>query len=78
MQSCCSCCINPKPSAWNQNRWRQNLICGVQTEYVFLDDERVMLKYVLPLSEIVTGFYDELKSRSSGYGTPYLSSEIAT
>lgn len=28
---------------------------GVQREYIFLDDARVMLKYLLPLSEIVTG-----------------------
>ena len=28
---------------------------GVQSEYIFLDDARVMLKYLLPLSEIVTG-----------------------
>lgn len=34
-----------------------------------MDDTRVMMKYIMPLAEIVTDFYDELKSRSSGYAT---------
>lgn len=33
----------------------------------YIDDSRVMLKYTLPMAEIVTDFYDELKSISSGY-----------
>jgi translation elongation factor EF-4 len=40
---------------------------GEQVEYQYLDDHRVLLKYKLPLAEIVTDFYDELKSRSSGF-----------
>ena len=28
-----------------------------------------MMKYVLPLAEVVQDFYDELKSRSSGYAS---------
>ena len=28
-----------------------------------------MMKYTLPLAEVVTDFYDELKSRSSGYAS---------
>ena len=30
---------------------------------------RTILKYRLPLAEIATAFYDELKSRSSGYAS---------
>ncbi|CAO3647063.1 unnamed protein product [Cunninghamella echinulata] len=42
---------------------------GEQKDYVYVDDKRVMMKYVLPLAEIVQDFYDELKSRSSGYAS---------
>ncbi|KAI8096826.1 P-loop containing nucleoside triphosphate hydrolase protein [Halteromyces radiatus] len=42
---------------------------GEQRDYVYVDDKRVMMKYVLPLAEVVQDFYDELKSRSSGYAT---------
>ncbi|KAI8137452.1 P-loop containing nucleoside triphosphate hydrolase protein [Fennellomyces sp. T-0311] len=42
---------------------------GEQRDYVFVDENRVMMKYILPLAEVVTDFYDELKSRSSGYAT---------
>lgn len=34
-----------------------------------MDETRVMMKYMMPLAEVVTDFYDELKSRSSGYAT---------
>ena len=34
-----------------------------------LDDKRTMAYFLLPLSEIVVDFYDELKSLSSGYAT---------
>ena len=40
---------------------------GEQTQLTYLDETRVMLKYSLPLSEIVIDFYDQLKSLSSGY-----------
>lgn len=42
---------------------------GIQKEMTFLDAQRVILKYRLPLTEIATDFYDELKSRSSGYAS---------
>ncbi|KAG0175971.1 hypothetical protein DFQ28_007049 [Apophysomyces sp. BC1034] len=42
---------------------------GEQRDYVYVDEKRVMMKYVLPLAEVVQDFYDELKSRSSGYAT---------
>lgn len=38
-------------------------------EYVYVDETRVMMKYRMPLAEVVTDFYDELKSRSSGYAS---------
>ena len=50
-----------------------NLICllqeyrGVQREMMFLDQTRVLMKYVLPLGEVVIDFYDRVKSESSGY-----------
>ena len=34
---------------------------------LYIDESRVMIKYLLPLSEIIVDFYDELKSQSSGY-----------
>ncbi|MFH2144717.1 MAG: translation elongation factor 4 [Candidatus Omnitrophota bacterium] len=35
----------------------------------FLDEERVMLTYEFPLSEIIVDFYDKLKSLTKGYGS---------
>lgn len=40
---------------------------GEQQEVVYLDESRVMLKYLLPLNEVIVDFYDELKTQSSGY-----------
>lgn len=40
---------------------------GEQQEVMYIDESRVMLKYMLPLSEVIVDFYDELKSQSSGY-----------
>ncbi|KAI8818307.1 P-loop containing nucleoside triphosphate hydrolase protein [Fimicolochytrium jonesii] len=42
---------------------------GEQVDYTYIDDNRVMMKYRLPLSEILTDFYDQLKSRTSGYAS---------
>lgn len=38
-----------------------------QKNMVYIDDQRVMMKYLFPLNEIVVDFYDLLKSMSSGY-----------
>lgn len=40
---------------------------GVQQELLYIGQSRVVLKYVLPLSEVVVDFYDQIKSVSSGY-----------
>ena len=35
----------------------------------FLDEERVRLVYEMPIAEIITDFYDKLKSLTKGYGS---------
>lgn len=35
----------------------------------YLDTDRVMLKYKIPLAEIVVDFYDQLKSKTQGYAS---------
>ncbi len=42
---------------------------GIYTHTQFLDEERVVLSYEVPLSEIVVNYYDHLKSLSSGYAS---------
>lgn len=42
---------------------------GVQKELNYLDQDRVMLVYELPLNEIIMDFYDRLKSVSKGYAS---------
>lgn len=42
---------------------------GEQQEMTYLDESRIILKYTLPLNEIVTDFYDKLKSLSAGYAS---------
>ena len=38
-------------------------------EMVYLDEERVQLKYDMPLAELIVEFYDQLKSRTQGYAS---------
>jgi GTP-binding protein LepA len=40
-----------------------------QSAIVKEGDRRVVLEYKLPLSEMLVDFYDELKSRTQGYGS---------
>ena len=40
---------------------------GVQMNITYIDDTRIMMKYKLPLNEVVVDFFDKLKSISSGY-----------
>ena len=42
---------------------------GEQLEMTFLDEDRLVLRYKLPLNEIITDFYDKLKSVSAGYAS---------
>ena len=42
---------------------------GLQKNYSFIDDDRVLLLSELPLATIVIDFFDILKSITSGYGS---------
>ena len=42
---------------------------GEQKDLTYLDENRIIIKYKLPLTEIITDFYDKLKSLSAGYAT---------
>ena len=42
---------------------------GIQSSLNYLDEKRVVLKYKMPLNEMVTDFYDKLKSLSAGYAS---------
>ena len=42
---------------------------GVYLEMEYMDDKRAILRYELPLNEIIYDFFDTLKSRSRGYAS---------
>ncbi|HZW61572.1 MAG TPA: translation elongation factor 4 [Candidatus Babeliales bacterium] len=42
---------------------------GEQLEMNYIDEQRIILKYKLPLNEVATDFFDQLKSLSSGYAS---------
>ena len=42
---------------------------GIQNKMTYLNEERVMLEYDIPMNEIVVDFYDTLKSISKGYAS---------
>ena len=42
---------------------------GIFLNMCYLDKIRVNLEYEIPLSEVITDFYDQLKSRSKGYAS---------
>ena len=42
---------------------------GVQNKMDYLNEQRVLLEYSIPMNEIVVDFYDKLKSISKGYAS---------
>ena len=42
---------------------------GVYTDMVYLDENRISLRYDMPLNEIIYNFFDALKSRSRGFAS---------
>ena len=42
---------------------------AVPGEMTYLDEDRVQLKYEIPLAELIVDFYDQLKSRTQGYAS---------
>jgi GTP-binding protein LepA len=42
---------------------------GLYKEMVYLDEDRVHLKFDMPLGELIIDFYDQLKSRTQGYAS---------
>ena len=42
---------------------------GLYKEMVYLDEDRVHLKFDMPLGELIVDFYDQLKSRTQGYAS---------
>jgi GTP-binding protein LepA len=42
---------------------------GIQKDLSYLTEDRIILKYKLPLNEVATDFYDKLKSLSAGYAS---------
>jgi GTP-binding protein LepA len=42
---------------------------GVMIDMQYLGEDRVQLRYTLPLAEIVFDFFDHLKSKTQGYGS---------
>ncbi|KKP24687.1 MAG: Membrane GTPase LepA [candidate division TM6 bacterium GW2011_GWF2_28_16] len=42
---------------------------GEQTDMRYLDENRIILQYKMPLNEIIIDFYDKLKTYSSGYAS---------
>ena len=42
---------------------------GEQVDLNYIDDGRVLLKFKLPMAEILTNFYDSLKSSTQGYAS---------
>src|SRR5258706_1697519 len=42
---------------------------GTFSEMKYIETERVLLSYNIPLAELITDFYDQLKSRTQGYAS---------
>ncbi|HEY4035777.1 MAG TPA: translation elongation factor 4 [Ktedonobacteraceae bacterium] len=42
---------------------------GVYKDLKYIESERVLLTYTMPLAEVIIDFYDQLKSRTQGYAS---------
>jgi elongation factor 4 len=42
---------------------------GTQTDITYIDEDRAIVTYQLPLNEVASDFYDDLKSLTSGYAS---------
>ncbi|MGH2510749.1 MAG: translation elongation factor 4, partial [Ktedonobacteraceae bacterium] len=42
---------------------------GIFNELKYIEAERVLMTYKIPLAELITDFYDQLKSRTQGYAS---------
>ena len=42
---------------------------GIYENMEYLDEDRVMIKFAMPLGELIVDFYDQLKSRTQGYAS---------
>jgi len=58
------------PSEYNGTLMELSQRCrGEFVDMVYLAEERCCIKYKMPLAEVITDFFDELKSRSKGYAS---------
>lgn len=46
-----------------------DIFSGYHPDVFHLDQHRIKLEMILPLCEIITNFFDQLKSITSGYGS---------
>jgi GTP-binding protein LepA len=52
---------------------------GIFVEMIYLDEDRVQIKFDMPLAELIVDFYDQLKSRTQGYASlDYSLAELRT
>src|SRR5436309_6655497 len=42
---------------------------GAFKDLEYLDPERVLMRFEMPLAELIVDFYDQLKSRTAGYAS---------
>ena len=60
--------ITPLEYVWNLMQLSQDRRWSFKNQQ-FIDSDRVMLTYELPMNELIWDFYDEIKSLSSGYAS---------
>jgi len=60
--------ITPSDYVWNLMKLSQERRWNFKNQQ-FIDQDRVMLTYELPMNELIWDFYDEIKSLSSGYAS---------